>query len=356
MVASCASLLAAAGRGERLGPAETLRLAREADLHDLLSTAGEARFRRHPERVVTYIVNTNVNYTNVCVTRCDFCAFYRAPGHEEGYVLDASEVVRRVRAAESAGATQLLLQGGHHPRLGLEYFEGLFRAVREETRVHLHGLSAPEVLHLSRVAKRPVEDVLARLAAAGLQTLPGGGAEVLADEVRRAVSPLKCTADEWTRVHEVAHGLGVRSSATMMFGTVADDWEHRVEHLERLRTLQDRTGGFTAFVAWTYQPSEGMVAGGRRSPATYLRLVALARLHLDNVATIQASPLTQTPGVVQLALDAGADDYGNVLLEEHVVHAAGVELRATEAKARREIEEAGYEPVRRDTLYRKERA
>jgi cyclic dehypoxanthinyl futalosine synthase len=297
-----------------------------------------------------------VNYTNVCVTRCRFCSFYRLPGHAEGYVLEPDEVVRRVNAAVARGATQVLLQGGHHPRLELAYFEDLFRAVRARTPVHLHGLSAPEVHHLARIERRPVRDVLERLAAAGLETLPGGGAEVLSDAVRDVEAPLKCTADEWVEVHRTAHRLGIRSSATMMFGMEGDRWEHRVEHLARLRALQDETGGFTAFIAWTFQPAGNRTPPGERSAMSYLRLVALARLFLDNVGTIQASPLTQPQGVVQLALEGGADDFGNILLEEHVVAAAGVELRVTEAIARRAIEEMGYAPRLRDTYYQVEEA
>jgi len=345
-------ILSEARSGRRIAPEEALLLAVGADFHDLAAAARDARARRHPGRDVTYIVNTNINYTNVCVTRCRFCSFYRLPGHDEGYVLDPAEVVRRALDARARGATQVLLQGGHHPRLGIEHFEDLIRAVRERTGLHLHALSAPEVHHLARIRRRPVGDVLRRLRAAGLDTLPGGGAEVLADEVRAAESPRKCTADEWIEVHRVAHGLGIRSSATMMFGLEEDRWRHRVDHLARLRALQDETAGFTAFIAWTYQPRGNLARPGERSAMTYLRLVALARLFLDNVGTIQASPLTQPPGVVQLALDGGADDFGNVLLEEHVVAAAGVELRVTEALARRTIAEAGYRPVRRDTYYR----
>lgn len=323
-----------------------------APLLELASLAAAQRDRLHPDRVGTYIVNANVNYTNVCVTKCGFCSFYRLPGDEEGYVLDAAEVVRRVREAEAQGATQVLLQGGHHPRLGLDYFIELLSALRRETTAWVHALSAPEVLHLSRVARRPVEDVLVALREAGLQTLPGGGAELLVDRVRRAISPLKAKTSEWLRVHEAAHRLGIRSSATMMFGTAADGPDDIVDHLLALRDLHARTGGFTAFIAWTYQPGEAPTPARQVTLAEYLRVVATARLVLDGVGTIQASPLTQGPDGAGLALEFGADDVGNVLLEEHVVAAAGCERTLTEALAREVITSAGLTPRRRDTLYR----
>lgn len=343
-----------AGGLEQGGPLErddARWLLTDAPLLGLAALATWQRDRLHPRRVGTYIVNANVNYTNVCVTKCGFCSFYRLPGDAEGYVLDAAEVVRRVRAAEAQGATQVLLQGGHHPRLGLEYFVELLSALRRETTAWVHALSAPEVLHLSRVAKRPVEDVLVALREAGLQTLPGGGAELLVDRVRRAISPLKAKTSEWLRVHEAAHRLGIRSSATLMFGTAADGPDDIVDHLLALRDLHARTAGFTAFIAWTYQPGEAPTPAREVSVTEYLRVVATARLVLADVGTIQASPLTQGPDVAGLALEFGADDVGNVLLEEHVVAAAGRERTLTEALARDVIARAGLVPRRRDTLY-----
>lgn len=338
--------------GAPLGRDDARWLLTDAPLLTLASLATARRDRLHPDRVGTYIVNANVNYTNVCVTRCGFCSFYRLPGDDEGYVLDAAEVVRRVRAAEAQGATQVLLQGGHHPRLGLEYFVELLSALRRETTAWVHALSAPEVLHLARVSRRPLEAVLLALREAGLQTLPGGGAELLVDRVRRAISPLKARARDWLRVHEVAHALGLRSSATMMFGTAADGPDDVVDHLLALRALQARSGGFTAFIAWTYQPGEAPAPARQVTTSEYLRVVATARLVLDGVGTIQASPLTQGPDVAGLALEFGADDVGNVLLEEHVVAAAGTERTLTEDLARRAITRAGLTPRRRDTLYR----
>lgn len=339
-------------RGAPLDREDVRWLLTDAPLLELAALASARRDELHPDRVGTYIVNANVNYTNVCVTRCGFCSFYRLPGDAEAYVLEPAEVVRRVREAEAQGATQVLLQGGHHPRLGLEYFVELLSALRRETGAWVHALSAPEVLHLSRVARRPIEEVLLALREAGLQTLPGGGAELLVDRVRRAISPLKAKTARWLQVHETAHRLGIRSSATMMFGTGVDGPDDVVEHLLALRDLQARTGGFTAFIAWTYQPGDAPVAARDVSVTEYLRVVATARLTLDRVGTIQASPLTQGPEVAGLALEFGADDVGNVLLEEHVVAAAGRERTLTEAAAREVISRAGLTPRRRDTLYR----
>lgn len=345
-------VLERARAGARLDEAEALLLLREAPLGTLGELATRARERLRPGPHATYIVNTNVNYTNVCVTKCGFCSFYRLPGDAEGYVLDADEVVRRVRAAEARGATQLLLQGGHHPRLRLDYILDIIRRVRAETGVWVHALSAPEVAHFARVEKQSVEWVLRQLQAAGLQTLPGGGAELLDDEVRRAISPLKLRTAGWLEVHEAAHRLGIRSSATLMFGTAHDRDEHIVRHLGRLRALQDRTGGFTAFIAWTYQRGQAPTDGREVSAAEYLRVLAVSRLFLDNVAVVQASPLTRGPDLAALALEHGADDLGNVLLEEHVVASAGCEATLDEAQARALIGSAGFAPRRRDTLYR----
>lgn len=345
---------ARAGEGARIDEAEALLLLRHAPLPTLAELATRARERLRPGAWASYIVNTNVNYTNVCVTRCGFCSFYRPPGHPEGYLLEHEEVLRRVREAQARGATQVLLQGGHHPRLRLEWLLELLRRLRAETGVWVHALSAPEVAHLARVEKQPLERVLVRLREAGLQTLPGGGAELLDDEVRRAISPLKLETAGWLRVHEAAHRLGIRSSATLMFGTAHDRDEHIVRHLGRLRALQDRTGGFTAFIAWTYQQGPAPIPARAVEAAEYLRVLALARVFLDDVAVVQASPLTRGPSLAGLALEHGADDLGNVLLEEHVVASAGCQATLDEARARALIREAGLEPRRRDTLYRLE--
>ncbi|MCO5170645.1 MAG: CofH family radical SAM protein [Planctomycetes bacterium] len=334
-----------------LGREDARFLLTEAPLIALGELAAAARDRARPPGVATYIVNTNVNLTNVCVTRCGFCSFYRPPWHPEGYVLTPDEVVGRVRAAQAQGATQVLLQGGHHPTLRLGHYEDLLRALRE-TGAWVHALSAPEVLHLARVEKRPLEEVLLALREAGLQTLPGAGAELLVERVRRAIAPLKARAGDWLRVHEAAHRLGIRSSATLMFGTAHDGPDDIADHLLALRALQARTGGFTALIAWTYQRGEAPVEAREVTAAEYLRVVAAARLVLDGVGTIQASPLTQGPEVAGLALAFGADDLGNVLLEEHVVASAGRERTLTEAGARAVIERMSLAPRRRDTLYR----
>jgi len=347
-------LLARAVAGKRVGREELLTLFRKACLHDLGEAATAVRFAHNPEPVVTYIIDRNINYTNVCVYRCKFCAFYRKPVDPDAYVLPFDELARKVEETLAAGGTGILLQGGVHPSLRLDFYEGMLRFLRERfPEVHLHAFSAPEIAFLSRVHKLPVREVIRRLQEAGLASIPGGGAEILEDQTRKRIwSHAKASTEEWLEVHREAHALGLRTTATMMFG-VGENEEARVEHLLRVRELQDATGGFTAFIPWTFQEEntalEGQVAtsGGY----DYLRTLAISRLALDNFQHVQGSWLTQGPKIGQLSLFFGADDLGSIMLEENVVAAAGVHNRLDQHTMERLIRDAGFTPRQRRTLY-----
>ena len=338
--------------GERLSADEALELYRRAPTALLGRLADAVRTRRHPDGIVTYIIDRNVNYTNVCVAKCTFCAFYRPVGSAEGYVLGFDELFRKIDETIAVGGVQLLLQGGHNPDLPLSWYEDLFRAVKARyPDFKLHALSPPEVIHLSRLSQLPVPAVVDRLIAAGLDSIPGGGAEILVDRVRRELHCYgKATADEWLDVMRHAHRAGLRTTATMMYGTVETD-EERLEHLLRLRALQDETGGFTAFITWSYQPSNTELGGAEATGVDYLRTLALARLVLDNFDNLQASWVTQGGKVGQLSLAFGANDMGSVMIEENVVRAAGASYCMDEVEIVRNIEDAGFVPKRRNMHY-----
>ncbi|HVB38823.1 MAG TPA: cyclic dehypoxanthinyl futalosine synthase [Vicinamibacterales bacterium] len=338
--------------GERLSGAEALELYRNAPIHLLGRLADEVRARKHPDRVVTYIIDRNVNYTNVCVAKCSFCAFYREVGASDGYVLGFDEIFRKIDETLAVGGVQLLLQGGHNPDLPLTWYEDLFRAVKERyPAFRLHALSPPEVIHLSRLSRLPVPQVIERLVGAGLDSIPGGGAEILVDRVRRLLHCYgKATADEWLDVMRHAHRAGLRTTATMMYGTVETD-EERIEHMLRLRDLQDETDGFTAFITWSFQPSHTELGGQEATGVDYLRTLALARLVLDNFDNLQASWVTQGGKVGQLSLAFGANDMGSVMIEENVVRAAGASYCMDEVEIVRNIEDAGFMPRRRNMHY-----
>jgi cyclic dehypoxanthinyl futalosine synthase len=338
--------------GGRLDAAEALELYLHAPTPLLGQLADDVRARKHPHGIVTYIIDRNVNYTNVCVARCTFCAFYRPVGSSEGYVLGFEEIFRKIDETMALGGGQLLLQGGHNPDLPLEWYEDLFRAVKDRyPAFRLHALSPPEVIHLSRVSRLPVPQVIDRLIAAGLDSLPGGGAEILVDRVRRILNCYnKATADEWLDVMRHAHRAGLRTTATMMYGTVETP-EERLEHMLRLRELQDETGGFTAFIAWSYQPEHTELGGGEATGVDYLRTLALGRLVLDNFDNLQSSWVTQGGKVGQLSLAFGANDMGSVMIEENVVRAAGASNCMDEIEIVRNIENAGFVPKRRSMHY-----
>jgi cyclic dehypoxanthinyl futalosine synthase len=338
--------------GGRLTAEEALSIYRSAPTWWLGRAADSVRGRKHPEGVVTYIIDRNVNYTNVCVARCNFCAFYRPVGHGEGYVLSFEEIFRKIDETIALGGVQLLMQGGHNPDLPLAWYEDLFRAVKQRyPSFRLHALSPPEVVHISRMSKLPVPEVIARLVAAGLDSIPGGGAEILVDRVRKLLNCYgKASADEWLDVMRHAHHAGLRTTATMMYGTVESD-EERLEHLLRLRALQDETGGFTAFIAWSYQPEHTERGGQESTGVEYLRTLALARLVLDNFDNLQASWVTQGGKVGQLSLAFGANDMGSVMIEENVVRAAGAAYCMDEVEIVRNVEDAGFVPKRRNMHY-----
>jgi cyclic dehypoxanthinyl futalosine synthase len=347
-----ASLVDRIRDGYRVERADALTLCREAATSTLGRLADGIRARKHPDGIVTYIIDRNVNYTNVCVARCNFCAFYRPVGSNEGYVLGFEEVFRKIDETIALGGVQLLLQGGHNPDLPLEWYEDLFRAVKQRyPAFRLHALSPPEVIHLTRLSRLTVPQVIDRLIAAGLDSIPGGGAEVLVDRVRRLLNCYsKASADEWLGVMRHAHRAGLRTTATMMYGTVETD-EERLEHLFRLRELQDETGGFTAFITWSYQPEHTELGGAEATGIDYLRTLAIARIVLDNFDNLQASWVTQGGKVGQLSLAYGANDMGSVMIEENVVRAAGASYCMDEIEIVRNIENAGFVPKRRNMHY-----
>lgn len=346
-------LLADVRSHRRITPAEAMELGQVSDLTRLASAAHAMRLRHNPDRVVTYVIGRNINYTNVCWMRCKFCAFYRVPGSADGYVLSREELVGKVREMIEAGGIEVLLQGGLNPALGIEWYEDLFRALKAEfgrQGLILHALSPAEIIYIARRARLTVAECLSRLREAGLDSIPGGGAEILTENVRQAIAPLKTTADEWIGCMREAHRLGIPSTATMMYGSV-DTWGDRVEHLARIRDLQDETGGFTAFILWPFQP-DGTELGGRRTGAfDYLHTLAVSRIFLDNIPHIQASWVTMGPRVAQISLSYGADDFGSTMMEENVVSAAGCTFRVGPDEIERLIRAAGYEPSRRTTRY-----
>ena len=342
-----------AADGGRLDADEAVLLDEKAPLLDLGLAADERRRALHPDGVVTYIVSRNVNYTNVCTTACSFCAFYRPRGHGEAYVLTRDEMARKIEETLRLGGIELLLQGGLHPDLGVEWYEDLFRWVKGNyPTMNLHALSPEEIWHIARTSQISLDETIGRLVAAGLDSIPGGGAEVLDDEVRRRIAPLKCSTDEWLTVMRAAHRQGLKSTATLMFG-VGEEATHRVNHLLRLRELQDDTRGFTAFICWTFQPEHTRLKPSDNSAHAYLRTNALARLVLDNVPNLQASWVTMGGGVAQASLHMGCNDFGSVMIEENVVSAAGTTFRMDSEEVERHIRDAGFTPARRNMRYQR---
>ena len=338
--------------GGRLDRQAALALYQELPTHELGLLADSVRIKKHPDRIVSYIIARNVNYTNICVAKCNFCAFYRDVGSGDGFVLGFEEIFEKIDDTIAVGGVQLLLQGGHNPDLPLDWYEDLFRAIKNRyPDFRLHALSPPEVIHLSRLSQLPVKNVVDRLIVAGLDSIPGGGAEILVDWVRQKLNCYsKATSEEWLGVMECAHESGLRSTATMMYGTV-EGHEERVEHLMQIRQLQDKTRGFTAFITWSYQPLYTELDGVEATGVEYLRTLALARLVLDNVDNIQASWVTQGGKVGQLSLAYGANDMGSVMIEENVVRAAGASYCMDELEIVRNIEDAGFIPKRRNMHY-----
>jgi cyclic dehypoxanthinyl futalosine synthase len=342
--------------GERLTADDGLRLFAHPNLPELASLANHIREKLHPDTnsIVTYVVGRNVNYTNVCWVRCKFCAFYRVPGHEEGYVLSRAEIFDKVRQMVDLGGIEILMQGGLNPKLKIEWYEDLLRAIKAEFGAYgviLHAFSPAELIYIAKISKLSLAEMFARLKGAGLDSVPGGGAEILTDRVRETISPYKDTAEEWLDCMREAHRAGLRSTVTMMYGS-ADTFEDRVEHLVKARALQDETGGFTAFIPWSFQPDGTELDYERASAFDYLRTVAVSRLMLDNIPHMQASWVTQGPKVAQIALGYGINDFGSTMMEENVVSSAGCAFTMPIEEMERLIRDAGYEPMRRTTQYR----
>ena len=346
------SILAEVLDGRRLEFQEAVSLLESSELAAIGRAADAVTRRLHPERYRTYNIDRNINYTNVCTAVCDFCAFYRGPKSPEGYVLDRHVLLEKIRETVEIGGDQILLQGGLHPTLPLEWYEELLRDIKDRfPQVNVHGFSPPEIHHLTKVSKRPLAEVLERLARAGLGSLPGGGGEILVDRVRRAMTRGKVLTDDWLEVHRAWHALGGRSTATMMYGHI-ETLEERVEHLDRLRRLQDETSGFTAFICWSFQPDNTEMDHIPPSGAfEYLKTQAVARLYLDNFANIQSSWVTQGREIGQLALLFGANDMGSLMIEENVVSAAGTVHHLTLDQMRSAISELGWIPKRRNVFY-----
>jgi cyclic dehypoxanthinyl futalosine synthase len=301
--------------------------------------------------IVTYIVDRNINYTNVCNVYCKFCAFYRTERDADHYVLTHEEIDQKIDELVAIGGIQILMQGGHHPKLGIEYYLDLLGHIREKyPQVNIHAFSPPEFNHFAEVFGMPLREVIQKFKEAGLGSIPGGGGEILVDRIRNRISPLKCNTAEWLNVMRIAHELGLNSSATMMFGHV-EAVKDRIEHLERVRELQDQTGGFTAFICWTFQPENVVLKATPVGSAEYLRMQALSRIYLDNIDNIQSSWVTQGPKIGQIALRYGANDFGSVMMEENVVSKAGTSFRITRDEIEYLISEAGYEPHTRNNWY-----
>lgn len=340
--------------GERLTFEDGLKLFNSDDLITIGMMADMVRWRLHPEPVVTYIIDRNINYTNICTTECTFCAFYAKVGDTvKGYTLDYDTIAKKIEETIQLGGTRILLQGGLNPELGIEFYEELFRWIKANyPQIWLHALSPEEILHIASVSRMKVRDVLKRLIEAGLQSIPGGGAEILVDRVREKISPKKCTADEWLGVMYEAHQLGLKTTATMMFGHI-ETYEDRVQHILLIRELQDITGGFTSFIPWTFQPRNTKLAENmdnlkeRSSGFDYLKTLAISRLMLDNIPTIQVSWVTQGLKMAQIGLKFGADDFGSLLIEENVVSAAGTRHLVTLDQMIKAIRDAGFEPRKR---------
>ncbi|HLK69589.1 MAG TPA: cyclic dehypoxanthinyl futalosine synthase [Bryobacteraceae bacterium] len=333
---------------------EALDLFRSDDLIGIGMEADSVRRKWHPEGVVSYIIDRNINYTNFCTEYCSFCAFYRPMGHEEGYVLPKETIFEKIQETIDLGGTGVLMQGGLHPDLKIEWYEDLFRSIKQRFTIHLHCLSAPEVTNIADVSGLSLRDTIARLRDSGLDSIPGGGAEILDDGVRHRISRLKCSTQDWVDVHRTAHQLGMRTTATMMFGC-GETLEQRMNHLELVRNLQEETGGFTAFIPWTFQRENTSLGRFVKEEATaveYLQTLAISRIYLDNFENVQSSWVTQGLKTCQLGLRFGGNDVGSIMIEENVVSAAGAHHRASEEELRRIIRDAGFVPKQRDTLYR----
>ena len=350
------SILEKAIAGQRLEPSESVELFSVKDIILLGNVASRlTRKKIKKNKTVTYIIDRNINYTNICVTDCSFCAFYRKEPDKDAYVLPFETIAKKIEETLELGGQQILLQGGHNNNLKIDYFEDLFKNIKAKYNIHLHALSPSEILHTSRISKISLNETLKRMKAAGLDSIPGGGAEILVDRVRQIISPKKCSSDEWLEVMEQAHQMDIPTTATMMFGHV-ETLEERIEHLNRLRQLQDKTGGFTAFIAWGFQPGNTELQGqtGIKTAVSgfdYLKTLAISRIFLDNFDNLQSSWVTQGPKIGQVSLYYGANDMGSTMMEENVVAAAGTVYCLNEEEIKRLIIDGGFTPQRRNMQY-----
>lgn len=336
--------------GERISEDEALNLLKNGDLLELGQYADQVRRRLHPENRVTFVIDRNINYTNICVSKCLFCAFYSDKNDEKGYIISEEELRKKIEETIELGGTQILLQGGIHPDLGIDYYESLLSFIKENFDIHIHGFSPPEIVFLSEKENISVKETIKKLVDAGLNSIPGGGAEILVNDIRKRVSPGKCDADRWIDTMREAHNLGLNSSATMMFGHIEENSDI-IEHLSRIRDLQDETKGFTAFIPWTFQPDNTKINVEKKTSYDYLRVLSVSRLFLDNVKNIQASWVTQGDKIAQMALAFGANDMGSTMIEENVVAAAGVKFLLSKDDIIRLIKKTGADSAQRDCYY-----
>ncbi len=339
----------------RINTKEALEMLKESSLYELGKKADDFRKKLHPEGIVTFVIDRNINYTNICINKCKFCAFWRPSNHSEAYVISKEELAKKIQETLEKGGTQILLQGGVNPDLGIDFYLDMLKFIKENFKIHVHGFSPPEISFLSKREGLTIREVLTKLREAGLDSIPGGGAEILSDRVRELQSPNKVKSEEWLEVMRQAHLIGMKTSATMMFGSI-DKEEDIIEHLSSIRKLQDETGGFTAFIPWTFQPGntelkiehpEIMPAGSVK----YLRVLALSRIYLDNFRNIQVSWVTQGIKIAQIGLRFGANDFGSTMLEENVVRAAGVSYRVSLEEIIEAIKQTGFKPAQRDNNY-----
>ncbi|MGM0419284.1 MAG: cyclic dehypoxanthinyl futalosine synthase [Thermodesulfobacteriota bacterium] len=344
------SILKKAYSGKRITRDEAFELYENADLLSLGVYADIINKKKNNDNVITFVIDRNINYTNICVSGCRFCAFYKKPEQSGGYWITEKELEEKIKETKQLGGTQILLQGGLHPDKRLEDYVALLKYMKSNFDIHIHGFSPPEIFYIAEIEGISVDDVLQTLIKAGLGSIPGGGAEILVNEIREKVSPDKCNADQWLYVMERAHNLGLKTTATMMFGHIEKP-EHIIEHMERLRDVQDKTGGFTAFIPWTFQPSNTDLSSKTATAAEYLRVLALSRIFLDNFRNIQASWVTQGSKIAQTALFFGANDLGSTMIEENVVKAADIDFRMPVEEMIRLITSAGYEAWQRDCFY-----
>jgi cyclic dehypoxanthinyl futalosine synthase len=348
---SVSEILSRVYKGNRISQDDAVQLFHCDDLLELGMAADFVRYKFHPEKEVSYIIDRNINYTNICNVECSFCAFYRAPGEKDTYLHGFEVLDKKIEETLALGGTGILMQGGLHPELKIDWYEALLHHIKSKYPIWIHGFSPPEISNICKVSKLSLHEVVKRLIAAGLDSLPGGGGEILVDRVRREISPRKCMTDEWLAVHEECHHQGLLSSSTMMFGHV-ETLEERAEHLQRIRDLQDKTSGFMSFICWTFQPENTLLQVQTSTASDFLKTLAISRIFLDNIENVQSSWLTQGLKLGQVALRFGANDMGSVMIEENVVSAAGAHFRASEEDLRRLIRDAGFAPLKRDTIYR----